>query len=142
MTARHPNRQRLQRWLETGETRRVSQHIDECDHCQEVLEEISALDEGLVADLQTATAPPDDLRARTHGGVDNRLRNEAAFGLFLDLFTIGWDVARTVLDVDTNKALLTEPLLVEPVPIEPVPTDGDGPYDGATDADQDNGESR
>lgn len=132
MTARHPSRQRLQRWLETGETRRVSQHIDECAHCQELLEEISALDEGLVADLQTATAPPDDLRARTHGGVDTRLRNEAAFGVFLDLFTIGWDVARTVLDADQPHAAATDPTA----------TDGDDAQSLDLDADQDNGESR
>ncbi len=132
MTARHPNRQRLQRWLETGETRRVSQHIDECAHCQEVLEEISALDEGLVADLQTATAPPDDLRARTHGGVDIRLRNEAALGVFLDLFTIGWDVVRTVIDADPSS----------PSPTDRTATDGGDPHGIVTDADQDNGEPR
>jgi len=98
MSARHPNRQRLQRWLDTGEPRRVSHHIEGCSHCQEELEELSALDEGLVADLQAATSPPDDLRERTHGGVDLRLRNEAALGSLLDLFMIGWDFTRSILD--------------------------------------------
>ena len=125
MSARHPSRQRLQRWLETGETRRVANHIDTCAHCQEVLEEISALDEGLVADLQTATTPPDDLRERTHGGVDSRLRDEAAFGAFLDLFTIGWDVARTVLDAD-----------------QPLTTDRDDAQPRRDGADEQNGEPR
>jgi len=115
MSSRHPKRQRLQRWLDTGETRRVSNHIDRCEHCQEVLEELSALDEGLVADLQAATTPPDDLRERTHGGVDLRLRNEAAFGSLLDLFTIGWDFTRLILD--------------------PELTDGDEPHDGSRSAD-------
>ena len=98
MSARHPKRQRLQAWLDTGEPRRVSNHIERCLQCQELLEELSALDEGMVADLQAATSPPDDLRERTHGGVDLRLRNEAAFGAFLDLFAIGWDVTRSILD--------------------------------------------
>ncbi len=98
MSARHPNRQRLQRWLDTGEPRRVAKHVERCLHCQEALEIISALDERLVADLQAATAPPEDLRERTHGGVDLRLRNEAALGVFLDIFTIGWDVARCIVD--------------------------------------------
>lgn len=102
MSARHPNRRRLQRWLDTGETRRVSNHVERCAQCQEVLEEISALDEELVADLQAATTPPDDLRERTYGGVDLRLRNEAALGSFLDLFTIGWDFARTVMDPELD----------------------------------------
>jgi hypothetical protein len=103
MSARHPNFQRLQRWLDTGGPRRVSNHIERCDHCQELLENLSALDEGMVADLQAATSPPDDLRERTHGGVDVRLRNEAAFGAFLDLFTIGWDLLRTVLDPELTE---------------------------------------
>ena len=102
MSSRHPNRQQLQRWLDTGETRRVAKHIDACLRCQEVLEETSALDDNLVADLQAATDPPDDLRERTQGGVGLRLRNEAVLGAFLDLFTIGWDVARTVLDPDAT----------------------------------------
>lgn len=127
MNARHPNRQRLQRWLETGDTRRVSNHIERCLHCQELLEEISALDEGLVADLQAATTPPDDLRERTHGGVDLRLRNEAVFGSFLDLFTIGWDVARCLVDPDT---------------VDPDATEGERPHDPPAAADDTDGGAR
>ena len=103
MRSRHPSRQRLQRWLETGETRRVEAHIDSCERCQAILEELSELDEGVVAGLQTAITPPDDLGDRTNEGVDERLRNEAAAGAFLDLFTIGWDVLRTVLDPATDR---------------------------------------
>jgi hypothetical protein len=122
MTARHPKRQRLQRWLDTGGPRRVSNHIEQCAHCQEVLDELSALDEGLVADLQAATTPPADLRERTHGGVDVRLRNEAAFGSFLDLFTIGWDFTRAIID--------------------PELTDRDGPHDDDAAADHIDGGAR
>ncbi|MEZ5166349.1 MAG: hypothetical protein R2695_07595 [Acidimicrobiales bacterium] len=121
MTTRHPNRRRLQRWLDTGETRRVASHIEDCARCQEILETLSALDETMVADLEAATTPPEDLRERTHGGVDVRLRDEAATGAFLDLFTIGWDVIRFVLDPDT--------------------TERDGPHDRRLDADEDPGGS-
>jgi hypothetical protein len=100
MSARHPNRRRLQRWLDTGETRRVANHIEHCTRCQETLEDASALDEELVAGLQAATSPPTDLRERTHGGVDARLRDEAVLGAFFDLFAIGWDVARSLVDPD------------------------------------------
>ena len=99
---RHPSRQRLQRWLDTGETRRVDAHIAECEHCQAILEELSELDDATVADLQTAVTPPADLTDRTNTGVDERLRDEAAAGAFLDLFTIGWDVMRAVLDPTTD----------------------------------------
>ena len=119
MSARHPNRQRLQRWLETGETRRVSNHVERCEHCQEVLEEVSALDEALVADLQAATTPPEDLRERTHGGVDARLHDEAVLGSFLDLFAIGWGVARGLVDLAA--------------------TDGEHPHDPECTADETDG---
>lgn len=99
---RHPSRQRLQRWLDTGETRRVDTHIADCEHCQAILEELSELDDAVVADLQTAVTPPEDLADRTNTGVDQRLRDEAAAGAFLDLFTIGWDVVRSVLDPTTD----------------------------------------
>jgi hypothetical protein len=102
MRTRHPSRQRLQRWLETGESRRVDRHVDECAVCQETLDALSALDEDLVADLQAATTPPADIAERTHGGVDSRLRDEAAFAAFLDLFAVGWEVARCVLDPTTD----------------------------------------
>lgn len=98
MSTRHPKRRRLQRWLDTGEPRRVSRHIERCPQCQEQLEDLSALDEELVADLQAATDPPADLRARTYGGVDVRLHDEAVFGAFIDLFAIGWEFTRVVLD--------------------------------------------
>ena len=119
MSSRHPNRQRLQHWLDSGGPRRVSSHIERCLHCQEQLEVLSALDEEMVADLQAATTPPEGLRERTHGGVDLRLRNEAAFGALLDLFAIGWDFTRSMLD--------------------PELTDGDEPHDTETTADDTDG---
>ena len=140
MSARHPKRQRLQRWLETGETRRVSNHIERCDHCQEILEEISALDEGLVADLQAATTPPGDLRERTQGGVDVRLRNEAAFGAFLDLFAISWDVARVLVDPGAVDPNTVDPNTVELNAVDP--TAGDGPHDDGPAADDTDGGTR
>ena len=105
---RHPSRQRLQRWLDTGETRRVDTHIADCEHCQAILEELSELDDAVVADLQTAVTPPDDLTDRTNTGVDERLRDEAAGGAFLDLFTIGWDVIRVVLDPATDSGAASD----------------------------------
>ena len=105
MHARHKSRRRLQRWLDTGESRRVSKHIDQCEGCQGMLETLSALDVELVADLQAATDPPEDLRERTQGGVDIRLRNEAAIVAFADLFAVAWDVARTLAGPGTESEL-------------------------------------
>lgn len=99
---RHPSRERLQRWLDTGETKRVDRHVSECDQCQQTLETVTALDDEVVAELQTAITPPDDLQTRTNVGVDGRLRSEAAAGAFADLFMIGWDVIHTILDPTTD----------------------------------------
>lgn len=133
MIHRHPSRKQLQLWLDTGakrrSTNRTERHVAECEHCQDTLEELTELDEALVADLQLATTPPDDLTARTHSGVDDRLRNEAAIGSFLDLFTIGWDVARTILD-PADEA------------IGGSATDGDIPHDGSGSADEIDGGTR
>lgn len=99
---RHPSRRRLQQWLAGGAPRRVDRHVAGCDPCQTVLEELSALDDDLVADLHDTVSPPADLADRTTGGVEERLRDEAALGTFLDLFSIGWAVARTVVDPEAH----------------------------------------
>ncbi|MEO0492792.1 MAG: hypothetical protein AAF081_05180 [Actinomycetota bacterium] len=100
---RHPSRRQLQRWLETGKPKRVEAHVAECELCQAILEELSELDDTVVAELQTAVSAPDDLTVRTNTGVDERLRDEAAAGAFLDLFTIGWEVMRAVIDPVTER---------------------------------------
>lgn len=98
MKSRHPSQRRLQRWLQTGDSRLVENHIDLCERCQSVLDALSALDERVVAGLESATSPPLDLGERTTGGVEERLRNEATAGTFLDLFGIGWKTVQAALD--------------------------------------------
>lgn len=95
---RHPSPQRLQRWLDTGESRRVDRHISECDLCQLNLDALTELDHEVVADLQTVVAAPVGLHERTNVGVDVRLQSEAAVGVFADLFLVARDVAHTILD--------------------------------------------
>lgn len=99
---RHPSRRLLQRWLTGDAPRRVERHVDECEQCQVLLEELSALDDELVADLHQAVSPPEDLVDRTAGGVEERLRDEAALGAFLDLFAIGWSVTRAIVDPEAH----------------------------------------
>ncbi len=99
---RHPSRRRLQLWLAGDAPRRVDRHVDECEQCQAVLEELSALDDELVADLHEAVAPPDDLADRTADGVGERLRDEAVLASFLDLFTVGWATTRVIVDPEAH----------------------------------------
>ena len=45
-------------------------------------------------------AAPTGVEDRTARQVENRLRNEAAFTAFLDLFTVGWFATKTILDIE------------------------------------------
>lgn len=98
---RHPTAQQLQAWLDTGDPPKLTRHIDECDRCMTAVEELSNLDDGLVAGLSAAFAVPDDVEDRAAEQVAGRLRDEAAFTAFIELFAIGWSTARTVLDANT-----------------------------------------
>ena len=100
--SRHPTQPELQRWLESGESPRVSKHVGSCDRCMEALERLSDLDDAMVADLGTALAPPADVELRTARQVDKRLRDEAAITTFIDLFTLGWFATRTILDIEED----------------------------------------
>lgn len=99
---RHPSRRRLQQWLDGDAPRRVDRHVDGCEHCQALLEELSALDAELVADLHEAVTPPADIVDRTADGVGERLRDEAALGAFLDLFAVGWATTRAIVDPEAQ----------------------------------------
>ena len=101
-TRRHPTRRRVQQWLAGDASRRVERHIAECEQCHALLEELSALDDELVAELHQAVTPPADLADRTADGVSERLRDEAALGAFLDLFTIGWAATRAIVDPEAQ----------------------------------------
>jgi hypothetical protein len=101
-TGRHPSRRRMHQWLAGNAPRRIDRHVEACERCQSLLEQLSALDDELVADLHDAVAPPADLEARTTDGVGERLRDEAALGAFLDLFAVGWLATRTIVDPDAH----------------------------------------
>ena len=98
--SRHPSNQQLQSWLESGTPARLGKHVDDCDRCMALLEELSDLGDTLVAELSDALAAPTDVEDRTARQVESRLRNEAAFTAFLDLFTVGWFATKTILDIE------------------------------------------
>jgi hypothetical protein len=97
---RHPSNQQLQTWLESGAPARLGKHVDGCERCMALLEELSDLGDTLVAELSDALAAPTDVEDRTARQVESRLRNEAAFTAFLDLFTVGWFATKTILDIE------------------------------------------
>lgn len=100
LLGRHPSTERLQEWLERGEPARVGRHVAECDRCLGALEQLSDLDDALVADLAEALAPPSGLEDRAASQLERRLRNEDALLVFIDLFAVGWDAARTIFHTE------------------------------------------
>jgi hypothetical protein len=98
--SRHPSPARLQAWLERGEPGRITRHVADCDHCMGALEELSDLDDTLVADIAEVLAPPADIEDRAATQLERRLRNEDSFMAFLDLFAVGWDTVRTILQME------------------------------------------
>lgn len=97
---RHPNAARLQSWLERGEPSRVGRHVDTCERCLAALEELSDLDDTIVADIAEVLAPPTGIEDHTSSKLERRLRNEDALMAFLDLFAVGWDMARTIFHTE------------------------------------------
>jgi hypothetical protein len=99
---RHPSAARLQNWLERGGPNRVSRHVAECERCMSTLEDLSNLDDAIVADIAEVLAPPHDVEDRAASQLERRLRTEDALLVFLDLFAVGWDTARTIIQPEED----------------------------------------
>lgn len=115
---RHPREDVLVAWLESGRPHRVGRHVEACEACLERVEAASGLDGGLLIGLESASAPPPDLHARTTGGVQDRLAAEEALAAVLDLFAVPWRTAAALLD--------TEPMRAEPMRSGPIHTGSSG----------------
>ena len=95
---RHPSPERLMGWLESGSPDRVGRHIDACETCMATIEDLSELAPALVAHLGTTLAAPGEVELRTARAVDARLRDRAALSVLADLFTVGGEWTRLMLD--------------------------------------------
>lgn len=105
----HPRRSRLRAWLETGGSERVTAHVEHCDRCARVLEEMAVEQEpeltgdgGIVAGgigeaLRAATEPPDGLNERVMQRIADRRLAEREASLFLGLFSIPRDAVELMM---------------------------------------------
>ncbi len=100
---RHPSREHLLDWLESGAPDRVTRHVHDCESCMAQLDDLSELEPAVVARLGTTLAAPDEVSARTARAVDRRLRDRGALSVFADLFTVGGEWARIVLNDDPEE---------------------------------------
>ncbi len=94
----HPGHDDLRRWLETEKPERVGDHVSGCGECMAYLETVTDLESDLVSSLNQAWSAPMGIEQRTATGVEHRIRREETMLGFLDLFAIGGDVFRTLID--------------------------------------------
>lgn len=123
---RHPRRRRLHGWLQGAGSERLTRHIEQCARCQEELEALSALDPGVVEELDAALAVPGDVSRRTREALESRLRSEAAVGVFVDLFGVAGDLVRLVVDDTPLTTAGGSATHGDDTQAGPPPTDGDG----------------
>lgn len=108
----HPSTARLRRWLDTGETSGVAEHVDHCDRCADRLLELDASDVAVdrqgASTLQSAfletIVPPPDLNQRVLTGVARRQQSERDLALLAGLFSIGVETAQLLLEGDAGGA--------------------------------------
>lgn len=101
----HPSNRRLRAWLETGGSRRVTQHVEKCEHCVDRLERLDQVDRARTAGrgrmpigdaLRSLWVAPDDLTLRVTDGLQARRDGNQDLELFAELFSVGVDTARLI----------------------------------------------
>ncbi|MCH7788347.1 MAG: hypothetical protein IH940_02785 [Acidobacteria bacterium] len=97
-TRNHPSDEQLRDWLAEDVSASVTAHIERCEACLDRVEGLSDLGDALVGSLKDEWSAPMGIEQRTSSGIESRMRREEAMFGFLDLFAIGGDVFRTVLD--------------------------------------------
>lgn len=117
----HPDDAALQAWLVTGRPTRVERHLDACGRCLGRVEELSALDPELRTELDSVTAPPGDMAARTGRRVQGRLAAQEALSVVAELFALPWR---------TLDALVDETVLGRGIVPSDAPGDDDAGDDG------------
>ncbi len=100
MFFRHPSKRALREWLDSADNSSVDAHLETCQRCATVLEELDT-DGGLsIGDALAAVyTPPADLSDRLERRVAARLDSRVVLDVVSDLFGAG---------IETSKLLLTE----------------------------------
>ncbi len=104
MFFRHPSRKALREWLEATEQdaadQKVDSHIDDCQRCAAVIEDLDSSSDLSIGDALAAVyQPPADLSERLERRVAARLDSRVVLDVVSDLFGAG---------LETSKLLLTE----------------------------------
>lgn len=103
MSLRHPGTPVLRQWLTGSVDDDVERHIDTCQRCASILEDLDPTADTEIGDaLAEALAPPEDLTARLVAGVNARLSSRQVMGVVADLFGAGIETTRLLLIEEPN----------------------------------------
>ncbi len=109
---RHPSDDQITQWLDTGKPARVARHLEDCEDCMARVEVRSELTDPVIESLESVSAPPTDLPARTTDGVRMRLARADAAGTFVELFALPWQFATVMIEpVEPARPVLPGPMV-------------------------------
>ncbi|HWL44804.1 MAG TPA: hypothetical protein VNQ73_17815 [Ilumatobacter sp.] len=100
--ARHPSDTALTRWLDTGGTANVAEHVETCERCAERLEQLDRAGErpSFGDALASLLAAPVDLGERVLLGIERRSRTEQELTLLTGLFGLAVETGKLVVAPD------------------------------------------
>lgn len=99
----HPNKKKLFAWLSGDEVPRVERHVDKCERCAHVMENLDESSEFQLADaLKTVLAPPRDLSERVEKNLESRIETEF-MDYISDAFIAGLDTSKILIMGDNDE---------------------------------------
>lgn len=101
----HPSRKRLRDWLYQDSPSRLTQHVERCERCATLLEELAdepeTVDASIPAEFGAAIrevfAPPPDLSERVIRKISERERAQQELSLLFGMISISKDVAELMM---------------------------------------------
>ena len=103
MSILHPSKTSLRDWLAGELDVKVDTHVETCQRCATVLEELDATDDVGIGDaLAEALAPDQGLTERLEQGLTARLSSRQVLDVVADLFGAGIETSRLLLIEDTD----------------------------------------
>ena len=98
MSWRHPSDTSLERWSTGGPSRRAARHAQHCPLCLERLEQITALEPRIRAELEADTMPRPSLEAALWDRLESRIAEREAISVFTELMDVGPATSRLLLE--------------------------------------------
>ncbi|MGI9607100.1 MAG: hypothetical protein ACR2P0_13265 [Acidimicrobiales bacterium] len=93
MSTSHPDRATLDRWLD-GDRTELDAHIESCEVCSRVLDELEPEGVDLGPALTTATDPPAGMQRRVRSRLTARLDDRRDVELIASLFSVAGETTR------------------------------------------------